>query len=404
MSGSRWTRSPFGVLAVLATVALVGAACAKNNTPAASGASGTALAKYDKSATGEGMLNLIAWPGYTQKSWVKPFEQESGCQVTVKYGNTSDEMVSLMNQQGGSLYDGVSASGDATNRLIASGAVAPIDTTSFPEYTDVMQTLQAPAHNTVDGVHYGVPYMWGPNFLMYNTDVVKTAPTSWDVVFEKTLNGAPNPYAGKITAYDSPIYIADAAMYLMAHQPSLGITDPYELTQDQLNAAVALLKQQAPMIKKYWAVYTDEVDGFESGDMVIGTAWPVNQSIILGDKKVPVASVYPSEGVTGWADTWMMSSHAAHKVCMMKWMEYTLRPSVQVQVAEYYGATPSNTKSCAQLNKDLGADAANYHCGDDAFLSKVHLWKTPLADCGNGQTDCMDYNAWTTEWTAIRGS
>jgi len=239
---------------------------------------------------------------------------------------------------------------------------------------------------------------------MYNTDVVKTTPTSWDVVFEKTLNGAPNPYAGKITAYDSPIYIADAAMYLMAHQPSLGITDPYELTQAQLNAAVALLKQQAPMIKKYWAVYTDEVDGFESGDMVIGTAWPVNQSIIAGDKKVPVSAVIPSEGVTGWADTWMMSSHAAHPVCMMKWMEYTLRPSVQTQVAEYYGATPSNTKSCAQLNKDLGADAANYHCGDDAFLSKVHLWKTPLADCGNGQTDCMDYNAWTTEWTAIRGS
>jgi putative spermidine/putrescine transport system substrate-binding protein len=405
MNVSRRMKRPMGALAVLAVVALVGAACGKSNTPAASsGSSGATLAKYDAAAKGEGALNLIAWPGYTQPSWVKPFEQETGCQVTVKSGNTSDEMVNLMNQQGGSLYDGVSASGDATNRLIASGDVAAIDTTSIPEYTDVMQTLQAPAHNTVDGVHYGVPYMWGPNVLMYNTDVVKTTPTSWNVVFEKTINGQPNPYAGKITAYDSPIYIADAAMYLKAHQPSLGITDPYELTQPQLDAAVTLLKQQAPMVKKYWAVYTDEVDGFESGDMVIGTAWPVNQSIIVSDKKVPVSSVIPSEGVTGWADTWMMSSHAPHPVCMMKWMEYTLRASVQTQVAEYYGATPSNKRSCAQLNKDLGADAANYHCGDDAFLSKVYLWKTPLPTCGNGQTDCMDYNAWTTEWTAIRGS
>jgi putative spermidine/putrescine transport system substrate-binding protein len=394
------------LLIVLSVVTVIGAACAKSSTPGASGSSsgGPALAKYDASATGEGKLSLIAWPGYTQKSWVKPFESATGCQVTVKYGNTSDEMVNLMNQQGGSLYDGVSASGDATNRLIASGAVAPIDVNSFPEYADVMKTLQSPPHNTVDGVHYGVPYMWGPNVLMFNTDVVKTPPTSWDVVFEKTLNGQPNPYAGRITAYDSPIYIADAAMYLKAHQPSLGITDPYELTQDQLNAAVDLLKQQAPMIKKYWAVYTDEVDGFESGDMVIGTAWPVNQSIIVSDKKVPVKSVIPSEGVTGWADTWMMSSHAPDPVCMMKWMEYSLRPSVQTAVAEYYGATPSNTKSCAQLDKDLGSDAANYHCGDDAFLSKVYLWKTPLATCSNGQTDCMDYNAWTTEWTAIRGS
>ena len=94
----------------------------------------------------------------------------------------------------------------------------------------------------VDGNVYGVPYMYGPNFLMYNTDVVTPAPTSWDITFEPELNGAPNPYAGKITAYDSAIYIADAAMYLMAHNPDLGITDPYELTQEQLDAATELLK------------------------------------------------------------------------------------------------------------------------------------------------------------------
>jgi putative spermidine/putrescine transport system substrate-binding protein len=279
--------------------------------------------------------------------------------------------------------------------------VAAVDVQKlFPEYTDVMQTLQAPAHNTVNGIHYGVPYMWGPNILMYNTDVVSPVPTSWDVTFEPD-----SPYAGQITAYDSPIFIADAAMYLMSHQPDLGITDPYELTQDQLNAAVDLLKTQAGMIKKYWAVYTDEIDGFESGDMVVGTAWPVNQSLLVADNKVPVASVIPSEGVTGWADTWMMSSNAPHPNCMLKWMEYTLRPEVQTAVAEFYGATPSNTASCDQLNADLGADAANYHCGDDAFLSKVYLWKTPLSDCGDdrGQT-CVDYSTWTNAWTEIRGA
>jgi putative spermidine/putrescine transport system substrate-binding protein len=394
--------------AALGALALVAAACSNNNNSGGGGGASSAapaLAAYDPSAQGEGQLSLIAWPGYTQKSWVKPFEQESGCTVTVKYGNTSDEMVQLMRQGGGTQYDGVSASGDATNRLIAAGDVAAVDVSSFPEYTDVMQTLQAPPHNTVDGVHYGVPYMWGPNILMYNTDVVTTPPTSWDSVFETTLNGAPNPYAGHVTAYDSPIYIADAAMYLAAHQPDLGITDPYELTQDQLTAATDLLKQQSGMVKKYWALYTDEIDGFESKDMVIGTAWPVNQSIIVADKKVPVNSVVPSEGVTGWADTWMMSSHAQHPTCMLKWMEYTLRPDVQTQVAEYYGATPSNTASCAQLNKDLGADAANYHCGDDTFLSQVKLWKTPLSDCGDdrGQT-CVDYSTWTNAWTEITGA
>ena len=249
--------------AVMAALALVAAGCGSSSSsgPGASGTTST-VATSIADLKGEGSLDLIAWQGYTEDNWVKPFEQDTGCNVTVKYANTSDDMVNYMRQGGGTIYDGVSASGDATNRLIANGDVAPIDISQFSQYANVMQSLQAPAHNTVNGIHYGVPYMWGPNFLMYNTDVVKPAPTSWDVTFDTS-----SPYAGKITAYDSPIFIADAALYLKTHQPDLGITDPYELTSDQLDAAASLLKQQAGMIGKYWAYYLDEIKGFNSGDM-----------------------------------------------------------------------------------------------------------------------------------------
>jgi len=389
-------RNVKALIAVAGVMALLAAACGEEEVTPPGGDGGPVV--IDSIGPTEGALSLIAWPGYTQKAWVRPFEQETGCEVTIKYGNTSDEMVRFMRQQGGTLYDGVSASGDATNRLIASGDVAAIDVEAlFPEYANVMESLQSPPHNTVDGLHYGVPYMWGPNFLMYNTDEVTQAPSSWEVVFEPG-----SPYDGKITAYDSPIYIADAALYLMTHQPDLGITDPYELTQEQLDASVELLKTQAGMISKYWAVYTDEIDGFESGDMVIGTAWPVNQQYV---EKVPVASVIPSEGVTGWADTWMMSSNAPNPNCMLKWMEYTLRADIQTQVAEFYGATPSNTGSCAQLDADLGDAAAIYHCGDEEFLASVFLWKTPLSDCGDERGNvCVDYATWTNAWTEIRGA
>jgi putative spermidine/putrescine transport system substrate-binding protein len=391
-------------LAIVGTLALVAAACGNDNGGGGGGGASAGPSVVSSIGPTEGALNLIAWPGYTEKGWVKPFEQQTDCKVTVKDGNTSDEMVNLMRSGGGTEFDGVSASGDATNRLIAAGDVAAVDVSLFPDYANVMQSLQAPAHNTVNGVHYGVPYVWGPNFLMFNTDVVKTPPTSWDVVFETQLNGSPNPYAGKVTAYDSPIYIADAALYLKSLNPSLGITDPYELTQSQLDAAVALLKQQAGMIKKPWAVYTDEIDGFNSGDMVIGTAWPVNLQYTEAAGKVPVDFVIPKEGVTGWADTWMMSSHAQHPNCMLKWMQYTLTADVQTQVAEFYGATPSNTASCSKLNHDLGKDAVSYHCGDDAFLAQVKLWKTPLSACGDNRgTTCTDYSAWTNAWTDIRG-
>jgi putative spermidine/putrescine transport system substrate-binding protein len=398
----------YRLLCVISVLALVAAACgseSESGGPSAAATGSEGPAAIDTIGEGEGALSLVAWPGYTEKDWVKPFEDETGCKVDVKYGNTSDDMVNLIRNNPGQ-YDGVSASGDATNRLIASGGVSAIDPALFPELSDVIPSLNPStgsntAHYVVDGQVYGVPYMYGPNFLMFNTDVVTTPPDSWDVVFEPQIDGAPNPYSGNVTAYDSAIYIADAALYLKTHQPDLGIEDPYELTSEQLDAATNLLKEQAGMITKYWAIYTDEIDGFDSGDMVIGTAWPVNQQYVT---KVPVDNVIPSEGVTGWADTWMLTSDAPHPNCMLKWMEYTLHPDVQVQVALFYGATPSNASACSALDKKLADAAAIYHCGDDEFLSALYLWKTPLAECGDDRgATCMDYNAWTEKWLEVRG-
>ena len=393
-------------MALAGVVALVAAACGGSN--GGSGSKAPATKVVNKVGATEGALSLIAWSGYVEDGsndpnydWVTPFEKETGCKITTKYADTSDEMVSLMRQGGGTQYDGVSASGDSSNRLIAGGDVAAIDPKLFPQFKDVLQPLQAPRHNTVGGLHYGVPYMYGPNFLMYNPKVVKPAPTSWDITFESN-----SPYAGKLTAYDSPIFIADAAVYLKAHRPELGIQDPYELTEEQLDAAVDLLNEQKPMVTKYWSLYTDEIDGFESGSMVAGTAWPINFSLIEADKK-PVDAVEPTEGMTGWADTWMMSKNAPHPNCMLKWMEYTLRPEVQAKVAEWYGAATSNGTACPELEKVVGdaVDTLRYgHCGDTQFLASLYLWKTPQADCGNGETNCVDYSVWTQKWQEIRGA
>src|SRR3954467_12490450 len=403
-------RGARALLALGAALAMLGAACGSDS-------GGSDIGLVDSIGKGEGQLKLVARAGYVEDGsspggedydWVHPFEQQTGCTITVKYADSSDEMVSLMRQGGGSVYEGVSASGDASNRLIAGGDVAEVNPPLSPEYSNVLEPLQSPAHNTVDGKHYGVPYMYGPNFLMYNSDVVKPAPTSWDVTWEPTLNGQPNPYAGKITGYDVPIFIADAAMYLMAHQPDLGIKDPYELTEDQLNAAIDLLKQQKPLVTKYWSLYTDEIDGFENGDMVAGTAWPINLSIVEADGKAPVDQVGPSEGVTGWADPWMMSAHSEHPNCMLQWMKYTLQPEVQSQVALWYGAGASNPDACPLVKKALGADAdladtVRYgECGNVEFLKSIYLWKTPQADCGNGDDNCMDYSVWQDKWTSVR--
>jgi putative spermidine/putrescine transport system substrate-binding protein len=394
----------WALAAPLMATLLVAVACGGSNGTSSGGSASPLPTSIGK---GEGELDLVAWVGYVEDGstdpnfdWVHPFEQQTGCQVHVKYGDTSDAMVNLMRQGGGTVYDGVSASGDATLRLIAHHDVAPVNVDLIPGWKDFLPTLQSPPHNTIKGVHYGVSYMYGANVLMYNTDAVPASDaSSWKAVFDPG-----SPYAGKLTAYDSPIYIADAALYLKSHDPSLGIDDPYELTAPQLDAAVNLLKGQQPNIKKYWSVASDEIDLYTSGDVVAGTAWPYQVSILQSDKQ-PVASTIPTEGATGWADTWMLSAHAKHPNCMYQWMKWASTPDVQALVAEFYGATPSNQQSCAKITTDLGAAAAEpYKCGDDAFVHQLHLWKTPLADCGNGKTDCMDYSVWTQKWTEVTGA
>ncbi len=237
---------------------------------------------------GEGKLNLIAWEGYAQPKWVKPFEKATGCQVSAKYAGTSSEMVSLMANGGGHQYDLVSASGDADLRLIYGGDVRPINISLIPSWKQFRPFLQAPTFNTIGGKHYGVSYEFGPNVLLYSTKTFKAAPGSWSVLYS-------GKYKGEITVPDNPIQIADAALYLESAKPSLKITDPYELTQPQFNASVALLKSEHPLIKKYWDLASQEISLFQSHTTVVGAAWPY-QTNTLKANKVAVSDTIPKEG------------------------------------------------------------------------------------------------------------
>ena len=342
---------------------------------------------------GEGELNLVAWAGYTEKAWVDPFTTASGCKVNVKVGNTSDEMVALM--QTGE-YDGVSASGDATLRLIAAGEVAPVNTDLIANYADVYAGLKGKAWNTVGGKSYGVPHGRGANLLAYNTEKITPAPDSWSIVWD-----AASPAKGSVTAYDTPIYIADAAVYLMATKPELKITNPYALDEAQLAASLELLKIQKGLIGEYWSDYTKQIAAFKAGSTTVGTTWQVIANVLAGEK-APVAVVLPKEGSTGWSDTWMISAKAKHPNCMYLWMNEIISPKANAAATEYFGEAPSNPKACElTANKD---HCATFHAGDEEYFSKIWYWTTPVKDCIDGRGPiCTDYAAWTQAWTEIKG-
>ena len=393
--------------AVFGAVALIGAGCGGDNqdtastsepTQAEAGGSGAEALK--SIGPGEGRVDLIAWAGYVEDGstdpkvdWVTGFEKETGCQVNVTVGGTSDEMVTLMKS---GKYDGVSASGDATLRLISAGDVAPVNTALIPNYADVFAGLKDKPHNTVDGKNYGVAHGRGANLLMYRTDIVKPAPDSWGVVFDPN-----SKHKGKVTAYDSPIYIADAALFLKATKPELKITNVYELDDTQFKAAVDLLKQQRTIIGEYWSDYTKEQAAFTQGNSVVGTTWQVIANL-LKKENVKIDTVLPKEGSTGWSDTWMISSKAAHPNCMYRWMNHIISPQANAQVAEYFGEAPSNAKSCA-LTADKN-HCATFHAEDEDYFSRVAYWTTPVKNCGDGRGEvCKDYSEWVSAWTQIKG-
>jgi len=349
----------------------------------------------------EGQVDIIAWPGYIERGetdkaydWVSEFEKTTSCKVNVKTAGTSDEIVSLMNQGG---YDLVTASGDASLRLVAGGKVQAIDVARVPSYTNVDPRLQNAAWHTVDGKHFGVPYQWGPNVLMYNTSVFTTPPTSWSAVFEETTLGDGKSNKGRVQAFDGPIYIADAALYLMAKQPELGIKDPYELNEAQYAAALDLLKKQKPLIHRYWHDATVQMSDFKNEGVVASGSWPYQVNALQLEKQ-PIASVIPAEGATGWADTTMMHSEAKHPNCAYAWLEWSISAKVQGDVAAWFGSLPAVPAAC-QDNALLGAEGCKTN-GIDNF-GQIHFWRTPEAKCAQGE--CVPYSRWTQDYIAIVG-
>ena len=393
---------------MMAALALVLAGCgtsggsdkSSSNAPGEGGFKPPDVPMQKTLGKGEGAVNILAWPGYAEDGsndpktdWVTPFEKQTGCQAKVKYFGTSDEAVSLMKTGD---YDVVSASGDASLRLIAAGDVAPFNTDLTSNYADIAPFLKDRAWNSVDGQMYGMPHGWGANLLMWRTDKVTPAPTSWSAVFDDA-----SKYKGKVTAYDSPIYIADAALYLMKHKPDLGIKDPYALDQKQLDAAVDLLKKQRANVGEYWSDYSKEVSGFKSGSTVVGTTWQFIANLAEEDTKVK--TILPEEGSTGWSDTWMVAANGEHPNCAYKWANWIVSPKINAQVAEYFGEAPGNLKACDETSDKSFCKV--YHASDAAYADKLHYWNTPIKQCLDGRTkvECTDYAAWTNAWQEIKG-
>ena len=371
---------------------------------AASASAGPSLpTAADLGSTQGQSINVLAWPGYVENGstdktvdWVTDFQNTSGCKVNPQIFGTSDEAYTLFSTNP-EQFDVISASGDASLRLVRGGFVQPVNVDLFKSYPDIFDAIKNQPYNTVDGVHYGVPHGRGSNLLMWRTDQVNPAPTTWAQMFDPA-----NGY--KVSIYDAPIYIADAAVVLMTTKPDLKITNPYALDDTQFQAAVDLLKQQKPAVKQYWTDYLKQMDDFRSGTSNVGTTWQIITNLLKGETPPVAVDVgKPPEGATGWSDTWMINSKTKNLACAYAYIDYLTSPQINANIAEWFGEAPGNSKSCAlTVAKD---HCQIFHADDDDFWKDVWNWQTPTEDCVDGRTDvkCKGFDAWIAAWTEIKG-
>jgi len=379
-------------LALLLVPALAGAATAQTLQPR------KAIGKA------EGQVDIVAWPGYIERGatdkkfdWVTEFEKKTSCKVNVKTAGTSDEMVALMNEGG---FDLVTASGDASMRLVAGKRVQPINVSLVPSYGKIDARLQKAPWHFVNGQHYGVPYQWGWNVLMYSTKVFgDKKPTSWNVVFEEQNLPDGKSNKGRVQAFDGPIYIADAALYLMKKKPELGIKDPYELNEAQYKAVLELLRVQRKLVGKYWHDAFVQIDDFSNEGVAASSSWQF-QANILGSKKVPVATVVPEEGATGWADTTMMHADAKNPNCAYMWLEHSLNKKLQGDLSAWFGSVPVVLEACT--GNPLLGDGGCERQGLGSF-ERIAFWKTPTAKCKTQNDQCVPYHKWVSDYIAVLG-
>jgi putative spermidine/putrescine transport system substrate-binding protein len=378
---------------VVVAIAMLLAACGGDD----GAAEATPIAEIGE---GEGELNLVIWTGYAERGdadpafdWVTPFEEETGCIVNTQDMTDSNNGVQLIES---GEFDGISASGDATTRLIAGGLAAPIDTSIFENYDAVLDGLKDLPHNTVDGVNYGVPHGRGANLLAWNTEEITEAPTSWDIIWEQGAD-----YAGDISIYDSSIFIADAALHLMATQPDLGIENPYQLSQEQFDAAIALLEELNANDPLYWGLAADQIGSFESGDVVVGTTWQYQ----VNTAEAPLEATLPEEGSTGWSDTWMMYSEAEHPNCMLMWMDHMMSPEANALATVWFGEAPTSDAACEVAEGISPGHCETFHATDEEYFDRVWYWATPQEDCEDDDeaTACVTQEDWVDAWTTLRG-
>jgi spermidine/putrescine-binding protein len=323
-----------------------------------------------------GQLSLLVWEGYADPSFVKDFEAESSCKVQATYVGSNDDFAPKL-AAGGGVYDLMSVSSDAAGVLVAAGFVEPIDTAKVPEFNNIYEAFRThPAINS-DGQAYAVPFTWGANPFIYRTDKIATAPDSIAALWDPQ-------YKGKIGMWDDKSMLYNTARML-------GISNPFDMSDEDLEKVKAKLIEQKPLVRKYWSTAGELENLFASDEMWISYTWG---GLMLNDLKkqnIPVAEFTPKEGADGWNDNWMIAKGSPNIDCAYKYINFMMSPKGQCGVSTVTGYSATNpvaAKTCMTPEEFTAK-----HQDDISFVQKLHMWQAPPR-----------IEVYTNTWNAVKAA
>lgn len=321
-------------------------------------------------------LNLLTWEGYADESFVVPFEEATGCQVTATYVGSNDDFVPKL-AAGGGVYDLISPSIDTTAVVVAAGFIDPIDVSRVERFDELFESFSTAKNITMDGEQWGVPFTWGSIPFMYRTDMISEAPTSLQALWDPQ-------YAGKISLWDdkSSIYVAARLN---------GDMNIYDLNDEQMEAAKQKLIEQKPLIRKYWGTAGELVDLFASGEVWISNTWGGYQSAVLKEQGIPVEEFIPEENAEGWADSWQLVKDSPNVDCAYQWINYAISEEGQCGVAAVTGYSVANPVAAKNCMSDEQFTAL--HMDDLDYINRLMLWETPAR-----------LEVYTNTWNAVKAA
>jgi len=308
-------------------------------------------------------LNLMVWEGYADPSFVRSFEEQFHCKVSASYMGSSDELVAKLRGGSAGNYDVISPSSDVATSIAAAGLAAPLDLSRLPGYNQLSPQLTSLPLVHIKERVFGVPFMWGPNPLIYDTTAFPQAPESWNIFWDPK-------YRGKISVWDDLSTLYMAAQILGFDKP-----DPsqlYSLTDEQLEAVKKKLLELKPNIRKMWSSGGELTNLFQNHEVVAAMGWPLmtNQ---LRKINFPVGEVIPKENTTGWIDHLMITAGSENKDLAYKFLEYMIEAQTQKQVTDVTGYTPANPQAAQYMTAD---QVKGLHLDDvDNYQKRIYFWQ-----------------------------